>query len=362
METKGVKKKILMAAGGTGGHIFPALRMAECIKAKDSSIEVEFVHGGSPLEHKIYATGSHVCHLFSVGRLRRNVALKERITTLCTLPFVFVRAIQLVLRVKPLVVLGTGGAVSGMVVLAAWFLQKKTVIWEPNFIPGLANRWLARFVDEVWTVFERAADYMPAKAIRRMGFPVKLFNIQNRSGFQLPLKVLIMGGSQGSSFLNGVVSDMILSNSRGDKRFVHQTGEKDFVSLKDRYRECSHVKVFSFLDVSTWYDWADVVLGRAGMGMIAELSVAKKPVILIPLAQSAGGHQLKNALFLKKHRAAMMITEKELTPDFLKTCLDGLIKDPQKMQNLAHHIHALHLGSSGGDAAEYLLSLLPGEG
>ena len=120
------QKKILIAAGGTGGHIFPALRIAESIQTIDPSVQVEFVHGGSALEKNIYSAYSFACYTFSVGRLRSNTSLRERVVTLLSLPVVLWKAIRCILKVQPMLVFGAGGAVSGALVIAAKLLKKKS--------------------------------------------------------------------------------------------------------------------------------------------------------------------------------------------------------------------------------------------
>lgn len=356
------QKKILMAAGGTGGHIFPALRIAESIQAVDPSVQVEFVHGESALEKDIYSTYSFTCHIFSIGRLRSNISLRERIVTLLSLPVALWKAIRLILKVRPMLVCGAGGAVSGVLVIAAKLLKKKTVIWEPNTIPGLTNKWLSYVVDEAIIVCHGAKSYMRAKKITQLGLPVRaeINAVSVRiKPFTSPLKVLIIGGSQGSTLLNQVVSEMITSYSQAAMSFVHQTGQKDFSILKDRYHGLQSVQVFPFLkEVHQFYDWADVVIGRAGMGMIAELSSARKAAVLIPLASSAGGHQWQNARFLERHSAALLIPQPELTVTKLFNTLESFIHAPQKMYDLACNIHAMQLASSGREVAKCLLSLL----
>ena len=159
----------------------------------------------------------------------------------------------------------------------------------------MTNKWLSYVADEAIIVCRSAKSYMRTKKITQLGWPVrKEIHVisAKKKLFAPPLKVLVIGGSQGSALLNQVVSEMIISHSQAAMSFVHQTGQKDFPGLKDRYHGLQSVQAFPFLkEVHQFYDWADVVIGRAGMGMIAELSSAQKAAVLIPLASSAGGHQ-----------------------------------------------------------------------
>ena len=355
------KKKILIAAGGTGGHIFPALRVAECMQTMSSNIHVEFVHGGCGLERHIYSKYSFVCHVFSIGRLRKGVPLMERMRTIFYLPLALIRSIRLVSHLQADVVFGTGGAVSGVILAAAILLRKKTVIWEPNVIPGLANRFLSRIVSAAIIVCRDTKSYIRAKKIMRFSFPVrKEIRAQQpkpQSAFTA-LKVLVLGGSQGSSTINQAASELIFSDARRKMSFVHQTGKKEFSILRYRYQKREDVRVFSFLkDVHEFYHWADIVIARAGMGTIAELSYAKKAAILVPLASSAGGHQWQNAKFLEKHSAAVVIPQKELNITRLLHTLEEF-QDSKKLNQLASNIHSMGLGSSGEELASYLISLV----
>ena len=242
------KKKILIVAGGTGGHILPALSIADGLKRVDDNCEIEFIHGASDLEKNIYSQTSFKCHFLSVGRLRKNVG-KERWKTFFSLPFVLLKALILVIKIKPSLVLGTGGAVSGPILLAGFLLRKKTVIFEPNVVPGLTNRWLSRFVDMVIVVFDSTKAFFKTKKQIQFPFPVRSeisritlkdqLDSSNKS-----LRVLVLGGSQGSFVINQVVSKVITSDT--GLSFVHQTGKKEFEYLKNLYSDFENVRVFFF--------------------------------------------------------------------------------------------------------------------
>ena len=225
--------KVLIAAGGTGGHILPALSVANGLKSIDDKLQVEFVHGLSNLEKDIYSRSSFVTHSLSVGRLRKNVGGKERLKTIISLPFILLKSLILIMKIKPVLVVGMGGAVSGPVLLGAFLLRKKTVIFEPNVVPGLTNRWLSLFVDEVIVVFDVAKKYFKTKKQIQFPFPVRpdIQKISIKDRPDHPLRVLVLGGSQGSSVINKVVSELIISNNN-HFFFIHQTGKKEYAMLK----------------------------------------------------------------------------------------------------------------------------------
>ena len=360
---KGKNKKILMVAGGTGGHILPALAIADSLKSIDHSCRIEFVRGSSTLENNIYSQSSFVSHCLSVGRLRKNVRGIERWKTLISLPFILLKALNLLVKIKPTLVVGTGGAISGPLLLAAFLLRKKTVIFEFNVIPGLTNRWLSYIVNEVIFVFSATKEYFQSKTKKQTQFPFpvrsKISRIPMKNQPDNPLRILVLGGSQGSSVINKVVSEFIISEETSGVSFVHQTGAREFESLKKIYSECENVRVFSFLhNIHEVYEWADVVIGRAGIGTIAEISAVGRMGILVPLASSADQHQLKNAQDLECQSAAICIEEKNFNKEKLKDILRDLENHPQKISQLSSSIHNLKLGATADSMADYLLKRL----
>ena len=353
------EKKILIAAGGTGGHILPAICIADHLKLVDSFMEIEYVHGPSHFEKKLYSQCKEHRHLFSIGRLRRNVPFLERWKTVFTLPFSLIKALQIIRKAQPDLVLGTGGAVSGPLLLAAALLRKKTLIWEPNTIPGLTNRWLAPFMNHIIIIFKETKKYFPTNKQKQLPFPVRaeIEKIPLKKKPNHPLQVLILGGSQGSSFINKVVSQTIIQYQK--LQFVHQCGTKDFQQLKEFYKHSTHVQLFSFIhDIHTFYNWADLVICRSGVGTIAELSQAGRACLLIPLSHSADQHQLKNAQALYEKSAALLLEETNFNTKSLLHILKTLTTQPDKLSELAVNIHNMKLGSGAHQTTSYILSLL----
>ncbi len=366
---KCAKKTILISAGGTGGHIFPAFQIAECLKQLDSSVYIEFVHGDSDLEKSIYSKCVFSHHVISIGRLRSNVSWTERIQTCVLLPWALFYATVMILKIKPQIIFGTGGAVSGPVLLAGVLLRKKTIIWEPNVVPGLTNRLLARLVDWAIVVFEQTKMHLKTKNTIRLGFPVrsniiKVFLKNSVScgsascGLTAPLRVLILGGSQGSSIINRVVSQAIIKSSAQPISFVHQTGEKEFYKFKKLYKGLKQVRVFSFLkSIDEFYEWADLVVSRSGMGVIAELSASGRAGVLIPLFQSADHHQWRNAQFLQSQGGGILIEQKNWNVQKFSLILAELSNRPQKLDNYVKGIRSMNIHSDGKPIASRILSL-----
>ena len=355
-----------MTAGGSGGHILPALTVVDSIQKMNSTTQVECVHGFSDLEKEIYSQSDLICHKFSIGRLRKNVPLKERFFTVLLLPFSLLKALIIILKSKPHMIFGTGGAVSGPLLLAGRILGKKTVIWEPNIVPGLTNRWLAPFMNHIIIVFNETKKHfmkknVDEKKITLLPYPVRsqISDIPIKKNLSTPLRVLILGGSQGSSFINKIVSEVIMTSVNQPFSFAHQTGQAQFNQLKNFYTNCKNVQVFSFLkDVHSFYEWADVVISRAGLGALAELSCIGRIGIIIPLESSADGHQLKNAQILEKEKSIIMIKQQNFSAEKLKNTLEDIINNQEETLEIAKNIHNLKLGSTANLLTEKLLENL----
>ena len=336
-----------IAAGGTGGHIYPGLALAEALIKQEPEAQILFVGTPHGLENKIFGSkGYQVLHL-RIGRLNRNVSRIERIKTVLQLPFSFVTALGLLFKYRPKAVIGVGGHASGPLLLMASLIQTPSIIWEPNAMPGMANRLLARHVDLACIVFEEARAILRAKRFLHSGLPLRReFEEFASSPVKLAgqvekLRVLIFGGSQGARGINLVVRDYLISHPQAFKEFEfwHQTGPVDFEKIQTSYRESQlldKVKVMPYIeDMISAYDWADVVVARAGTGTLAELAALGKASVLIPLPTAADNHQQKNAEAFEAEKAAIMILQKDLTAEGFGEILQRLKTHPQLREELA---------------------------
>jgi UDP-N-acetylglucosamine--N-acetylmuramyl-(pentapeptide) pyrophosphoryl-undecaprenol N-acetylglucosamine transferase len=344
-------KRILIAAGGTGGHIYPGLAIASALKHTDPEIQVEFVGTIHGLENRIVPAQGYKVHHLSIGRLNSNVPLAERLKTLALLPWSLVQSLRLLRRVRPDLVIGVGGHASGPLLLMASLLGCRTAIWEPNAMPGLANRWLSRFVDGCWVVFDEAKPRLKSSRFHSAGMPVrreieelaeKTPPAQAPSG---PFRVLVFGGSQGARGINRAVLEMVqAANENWLKQvaIVHQTGRVEFAAIKEAYGS-RPVDVREYLyDMGEQYAKADLVVCRAGMGTISELAACAKPAILIPFPFASDDHQRKNAESLMNQGAALMILQKDLTSDGLKRAIDDLRAHPERLREMGEKIRRFH--------------------
>jgi UDP-N-acetylglucosamine--N-acetylmuramyl-(pentapeptide) pyrophosphoryl-undecaprenol N-acetylglucosamine transferase len=356
------QNKILIAAGGTGGHIYPALAIAAALKRESPSVDVEFVGTPGGLENQLVPREGYGLHHVAIGRLNRNVGFAERIMTVFRLPLAIFQAMRLIQRTNPRFVLGVGGHVTGPVVLASALLRRKAYLWEPNAHPGLANRLLAPFVDEALVVLDEAARLLKAERTQKVGMPVRQ-NIEmleaKERGHGLVFRVLVFGGSQGSRALNDIVSSAICGGGEwmNNVEIVHQTGATDYQRIKFKYDQAkARVEVFEYLhDMPKRYEWADLVVSRSGMGTLAELAACGKAAVLVPLATAADNHQQRNAEALLAKDASIMILQKDFTAQKFQELVAGLKNRREEIDRLGRNIRQFHQPHADRLIARHLL-------
>lgn len=357
-------KTIIIAGGGTGGHIYPAITIAKALKTIDPQLNVEFVGTPDGLEAKIIPNQGFTISFISVGKLNYKGGYLKKIRTLFQLPWAFVKSLALVIEKKPILVLGVGGYASGPFVLASSVLGIPTALWEPNAHPGLTNRILSRFVRKTFLVFEESQKRMKAKRVAVLGLPVReeierLHTTElNRKPSDGPFRILIFGGSQGARAINQCVSTMFKNFKFENVEAVHQTGTNDFKDIHTLYQGLPNIKVLEYLyDIENYYKWADLVICRSGAGTLAELAAAKKPSILIPLPTAADDHQKKNALSLIAKDAAAMIEQKDLTPERLFNLIGQLRNQPEALKKMSENVQHFYQPQAAMQIAEKLIYL-----
>lgn len=343
-------KKILIMAGGTGGHVFPALATAHYLKKQGH--QVFWLGTADHLEAKVAQQEGFLFLPIPVSSLRGQ-NWRRRLSG----PFMLVRAIlaarTCLKKVKPDVVLGMGGYAAGPGGLAAWLLKIPLVLHEQNAYPGLTNRYLARFACKVLTAY-------PIKVGPRwgqvVGNPVRAEIvaaartefapvIQSKDDGDLlqnvvckdKLKLLVLGGSLGARVLNEVVPQACVA-IKNQVEIWHQTGTKTFAIAQKCYQESGilPMRLTPFIeDMATAYAWADIVIARAGALTVSELTVMGKPAIFIPYLYAVDDHQYHNALHLAEAGAAIIIREQALTAQRLTAELQIWLASPLKLACMA---------------------------
>ncbi|MGH8178122.1 MAG: undecaprenyldiphospho-muramoylpentapeptide beta-N-acetylglucosaminyltransferase, partial [Steroidobacter sp.] len=321
---------VLIMAGGTGGHVFPALAAARVLRER--GFEPVWLGTQRGLEAKLVPPQQIEMEWISMSGLRGKGA-----ATWFAAPFKLSLAIwqslEVMRRRRPSVVLGAGGFVSGPGGIAAWLTRRPLVIHEQNAIAGMTNRMLARFARRVLEAFP--GSFPPGARAERVGNPVRreiaamTLPAQRFTDRRGPLRVLVFGGSQGAARLNAVVPAalaMIESTSR--PLVIHQAGDRHIEQARELYVKHSvQADVRAFIDdMAEVYGWADLVVCRSGALTVSELAAAGLPAIFVPFAAAVDDHQTLNAKFLVDAQAGVSIPERELTPRRLADELQALLK------------------------------------
>jgi len=336
-------KTLMIAGGGTGGHIYPAIAIAREFVARDASRKVVFVGTQKGLEKTIVPKAGFPLEFIDVAGLKGMRGM-NLLRNLSRLPMGFIQAWKHVGRHRPSVVLGVGGYSSGPVLVAAAMRGVPTIIHEANAFPGLANRVLARWTTAVAVAFAEALTRMHRNDGVVTGNPIRkeFFDLgQNR---RQPTtdnrqRLLIFGGSQGSRVLNDAMTGALLFLARWKDKLdiVHQTGPNELEKVQAAYRHSTfaNARVVPYLDpMADEIAAADVVVSRAGAMTIGELSAIGRAAILVPFAAATNNHQELNARVVEKAGGAVVITEEELTPERLAGAISEVLNDPQRAERM----------------------------
>lgn len=351
-------RNVIIAGGGTGGHIYPGVAIARAVESLYPGVKVHFVGATGGLEEKIVPREGFPLHLIKVGKLHHSVGLWTRLKTLLTLPLAFLNALKILRALDPVAVLGVGGFASGPLLFMASLFGYRSLIWEPNAYPGLANRLLAGRVDESLLVFEEAGRHLKSPRKTMSGLPVRSSMKPAERAASTPLRVLVFGGSQGARFINTLVSSAV-KEADGTwlqgLELVHQTGPADFARLKEAYAG-SPFGVFEYLhDMDQRYVWADLVVCRSGASTVAEICACRKAAIFIPLPTAADDHQRKNAEVLAKANAALMLQQSELTPESFRTILKRFRDDRSLIETYEKNVVKFQYPNAAEKIAERLM-------
>jgi UDP-N-acetylglucosamine--N-acetylmuramyl-(pentapeptide) pyrophosphoryl-undecaprenol N-acetylglucosamine transferase len=350
--------KVMIAAGGTGGHIYPGIAVANEIMRRDPSSEVLFVGTSRGLETRIVPeNGFQLALIHSAGL--KSVGIKGTIKGLATLPRSFVEARRLLREFRPSVVVGAGGYVSGPVLMMAVIMGIPTLVMDSNALPGFTNRRLAKFVDRAALTFNEALPFFGKKGTVT-GNPVRkeFFDVEPRKS-NGETSVLIFGGSQGARAINNAMIGALdhLNGARETMRVVHQTGEADFDKVRNAYQErgweTADVRPY-ISDIVTEFGKADVLICRAGATTCAEIAAAGKAAIMIPLPTAADDHQRKNAEAMQNAGAVKMLVQDQLTPESLATTLSELAGSPETIASMGSAARKL----AREDAAEATVNII----
>ena len=332
--------RVLIAGGGTGGHLFPGIALAEEVATRHPRNDVVFVGTNRGLEARVVPAAGFKFEAIT-SRGLKGMGIVKLLLGLFTLPLSLIESLRIVRKYQPDVVVGVGGYSSGPVVMAAWLMRVPTAVQEQNALPGLTNKILGRFVKAVFLAFEEAAAFFPRSKVFVIGNPIRRKLMEN---FMRPkikhdrFSVLVFGGSLGARGLNSRMEQALdhLVDLKDQLHFVHQTGKNDVAQLRAAYTSKGFdAEVVEFIeDMSEAYARCELVICRAGATTIAELTVCKKASILVPFPFATDDHQAVNARALVDAGAALMFRESELDGAKLAAELRALAKDPQRLEKM----------------------------
>jgi len=330
--------RVVIAGGGTGGHLFPGIAIAEEFLRRDKKTEVLFVGTQRGIESKLLGPSGYKLSTIDVEGIKGR-GIRALIKGFYQIPQSMWQSRRILKEFRPGIVIGVGGYASGPAVLAAYFMGLPTAIAEQNAAPGITNIILGKFVDKIFVTYAGTADSFPASKVLVSGNPVRAAFTSVRSrqkaakDFQ---QLLIFGGSQGAQAINKSIVEMLpqLQKIKNNIRILHQTGARDVEPVSEAYaRYGIRAEVTAFIvDMADAYRHADLIICRAGATSLAEITTAGKAAILIPFPFATNDHQTKNAEAMAEKGAAIMIQEKDLSGDKLFAVVEKLLQDPQKLR------------------------------
>jgi UDP-N-acetylglucosamine--N-acetylmuramyl-(pentapeptide) pyrophosphoryl-undecaprenol N-acetylglucosamine transferase len=351
--------RAVLAGGGTGGHVIPAIAIANELRDRYQA-EIVFIGTARGIETRLVPQAGYKLELVDVGALK-NVSAATRAKTLFDLPKATLKCAGFYGRYRPDVVISVGGYASGPGVLAAALRRIPSVVFEPNYVLGFANKIGARFARATCVHFEETC-----RGVRNCtvtGVPVRraFFEIPARP-VDAPPTLLIFGGSQGARAINQAVVGALpgLRGRLPELRIIHQTGAKELAETQAGYEQAGvAAEVSAFIDdMPSAFARADLIVCRSGASTVAEITAAGKPAIFVPFPRAADDHQTKNAQALAQAKAAVLMPQSELTSEKLADAIVGLFADGQELAKMAEAARRLSHADAAGRIAEIAVSIV----
>jgi len=350
--------RVLIAGGGTGGHVIPALAIARELKTRHGA-EVLFVGTARGMENRLVPQAGFGLMRVKVGALK-NVSLITRMRTLFDLPRAMVDARKIIKVFNPDVVVGVGGYASGPAMAAAIMMHIPTLAFEPNYVPGFANKIVGHRVSAAAVHFEQTQKFFRNAQV--VGVPVRaeFFKVP-AAGSTHPPTLLVFGGSQGAQAINQamVAAAPEVLRQIPSLHIIHQTGERDYNDVQAAYERAGvPAEVSAFIeDMPAAFARADLLLCRSGASTVAEIAAAGRPAIFVPFPRAADDHQRRNAEAIVQGGAAMLVPQAELTPERLAQVVTELLSDPKRLKEMAERARALSHHDAAGRVARMVADL-----
>ncbi len=351
---------IVIAAGGTGGHLYPAVALAREFQRRDPAVRILFVGTKRGLESKVLAHEQLELALISAKPVMGTGPLGV-LKGLAAMPLSLWQCLTILRQRRVRLVIGVGGYTSPMMVMAAAVTGTARVILEPNAHPGLANKAVGAFAQRVFLAFDSAAGAFDRAKVRVVGTPIRRAFLERaaqsaslaggRSGRG---HLLVFGGSQGAKAINSAMIDALpILRQQGPLVITHQTGEADHTRVADAYRQAGvAATVVPFIyDMPAAITQADLVVARSGAMTVAEVTTCGKPAVLIPLPTAIYDHQMKNARVLEQAGGAVILPQADLSGTRLAQAISGILGDPARLQAMG----AASMTLKRTDAAEAIV-------
>ena len=341
-------KKFILSGGGTGGHIYPAIAIADELKKRYPDAEFLFVGANDRMEMQRVPQAGYSIKGLQIAGIQRKLSLKNLL-----LPFKLLKSLyqarQIIQKFQPDAVIGTGGYASAPTLKAAQWLKVPYFIQEQNSFAGITNKWVSKKANKIFVAYQNMEKFFPKAKIQITGNPIRegLTTIQdkNKNAFESfsldenKFTLLVLGGSLGAKSINQLISSNLSFFQENEVQILWQCGKFYYDEYKEKQTEM--VQVHPFIEnMKDAYAVADVIISRAGASSVSELCVVGKPVIFVPSPNVAEDHQTKNAQAIADEKAAILIKETELKDNFQKIFLE-IFNDKQKRKILSENIKAL---------------------
>lgn len=335
-----MKKRVVIAGGGTGGHLYPGIALARSLMRQDMDIEISFVGTQKGLEAKVLPReGFDLKTILSAGLLgKKNIA---QWVSWFKLPISAAQSMCFLIRKRPGLVVGVGGYASGPLVLSAWILRIPILIHEQNSIPGVTNKWLGKIADKIAVSFKDSTEAFPKGKVEVTGNMIREEFCKPKEGFpkmEGPFRVLVLGGSQGAHSINMAMVEALqsLSEKKGNLHIIHQTGEADFEMVNKQYKESGFsCDVRPFIDdIADQYRKTSLVICRAGATTLAEVTACGKMSILVPFPHATHNHQEKNARVLEAANAGELVLDEDLSGPRIAKSIIQAMEEPERLETM----------------------------
>ena len=338
--------RVVIAGGGTGGHLFPGIAIAQEFETRNSATKIIFVSTGNPMEKSVLSKSGYELRCVTAAGIKGRGVWNQMVSIL-KIPRGILEARRIFKDFSPDLAVGLGSYSAGPVIIGAWLRRIPIVIHEQNILPGITNRILARFADRIYISFENTKSNLDSRKVQWTGNPVRNELFEHSAGQAAHKKentsgetftVLIIGGSQGAHTINmAVIEALEAFKNKAHLHFVHQTGAADERQVNEAYRRNNiRCTVQSFFDnMAELYSRADLLICRAGATTVAEISALGKAVIFIPFPHAADNHQVLNAALLSDQGAAEMISENDLSAEILSQKIAYYADHRQELDEMA---------------------------